>query len=1348
MSRNETGGHRTDKPIVISVLTLNNLPLLKQCIESIKANTTVPYQICVVDQGTSDGTADYLAGLGDCVDVISSPENLGFVGGNNRVMESYPDRDIVLLNDDTIVNPNWLNALKQCASETADVGIVGAKLLYPDGRLQEAGGEIFQDGSGRNIGKNDDPDRYIYNVRKDVDYCSGACLYIKREVLDKVGYLDPIFSPAYWEDTDLCFRARKAGYRVIYEPTAEVIHFEGATAGSPARRSLSQQLQARNKPKFMDRWGDELKRHRRNVFEIKGDSARDMILVVMPFLPMYDRAAGEKRWFHTLKILNKYFDIVFLARNGIGQTKYINALEQMGITVFHTDQSRLKHMGIDASGPVWIDFPLLLKSNDFKAIIVGFYHVAHQYWRDIRTWSPESFFIIDSFDVCYVRQRRKADLGADPRQIWEALEIKRLELSMYRRADMVLTVTEQDKQRLLADAPGLKVGISTDIHPSTGQSTTKESKDIVFVGNYNHDPNVDAVLYFVDSIWPRIKGRLGDARFYIVGNAPTDEIEALASEDIIVTGFVPEVTPYLHQSKVFVVPLRYGAGLKGKIGEALASGIPIVTTSIGAEGMNLIHRKNAMVADDPDQFADCVADLYTDPDLWQLLSEEGREHAHRNYSYEAADRYWQEVIAAVRQGRPPAATPQTRESAVEQAGFKRTEAVPEIVPKVSIVIPVYNNLELTQSCWTSIRKNTTVPHEVVIIDNGSSQDVAYDADQNNLRVIRNDSNMGFAYACNQGIQASHGDYVVILNNDTIVTPGWLERLLWHMDQDEKAGIVGPSTSFASTVQQVATDYKTENDLYSFSERIYRDNKHSAAELDKIVGVCMLMRRTMLEAIGLFDTRFGLGNYEDDDICLRARIGGYKVIWAKDVFVHHKGSQTFEQLRVDYRKLMDENREKFLSKWAPVAAQAGVRSSAEVTPQQRAGNCRPVLVIGDGSDIEAAAIDRLLACCEGSDVYLLGHGAPGTDRPGLKLIESGQDTPLSQAAGEVLAACAGDTVFLVSPSAIVTPGWMKPLEKALLGENVGCVLSSSNAGWGSQRSDAGYKRTGKPLARFAKRNALQWGGRVERISIGRPSAMAIRKDVLLEHGLPDGFKTDAVLLELQRQLVDAGMNILCAKDSYVHVEAPSSELWRSEQEAVLKVIGTRESLRNNQPESALRDLDEAIELKPDYAAALYERGMLRALADMTEKAVEDFGEVVKLRPGDSRAHNNLGCLHFSCGRTEDAEASFKMAVDTWEGNWEAKKNLADLYLQTGRAQQAMNLYSSIIDQHPKCPDVYVSLGRMFATCGDLGTGEQCFRTALRLDPDDMAAKQGLSAIGLARAQAENPEETKVETGESQ
>ena len=137
-----------DKDTVVSILTLNNRALLKQCLESIFENTEAPYRVCVIDQATTDGTRDFLDGLGGRIDVVHSAENLGFIGGNNLVMDRYPENDIVLLNDDTIVRPGWLRALRDCAYGDPAIGIVGAKLLYPDGRLQEAGGEAQKDRDG------------------------------------------------------------------------------------------------------------------------------------------------------------------------------------------------------------------------------------------------------------------------------------------------------------------------------------------------------------------------------------------------------------------------------------------------------------------------------------------------------------------------------------------------------------------------------------------------------------------------------------------------------------------------------------------------------------------------------------------------------------------------------------------------------------------------------------------------------------------------------------------------------------------------------------------------------------------------------------------------------------------------------------------------------------------------------------------------------------------------------------------------------------------------------------------------------------------------------------------------
>jgi GT2 family glycosyltransferase/tetratricopeptide (TPR) repeat protein len=1306
-------------PTVISILALDNLALTRDCLESIFENTVVPHTVCVVNQASTDGTREYLDALGEKIDVVHLDKNVGFVGGNNLVMDRYPDRDIVLLNNDTIVSRGWLRALEERAYSDSAVGIVGAKLLYPGGRLQEAGGEIFRDGSGRNIGKNDDPDRYIYSVCRDVDYCSGACLFVKRAVLDKIGYLDEMFSPAYWEDTDLCFRARKAGWRVVYEPEARVVHLEGATAGAPGQASLSRSLQDKNKPKFMARWREELKSHRKNVFEVRPGDGREQILVLLPFLPMYDRAAGEKRWFHTLKILSRHFDVTFLARNGAGQLKYINELEKMGITVFHTDQSRLEPMGCSERGPTPIDFPLLLESNEFKAVIVGFYHVAHQYYRDIRKYSPESLLIVDSYDLCWVRERRKADLSNEASQVWKALEVKRRELGMYRKADMVLTVTEEDRRRLREEAPGLPVGISTDIHPLIGEGRPGRGRDLVFVGNYKHDPNEDAVLYFVREVLPFIRERIPGVRLFVVGNSPTERLQALASDEIVVTGFVPEVTPYLLDSRVFIVPLRYGAGLKGKIGEALAAGIPIVTTSVGAEGMNLVHGANALIGDAPEDFARSVAEVYEDEALWDRLSAEGMRHAARNYSVETVEKHWLEIIDFIRGGRKQSEPP----PAYDGEGFKRTTPPPEIVPEVAVVIPVYNNLDLTRTCWTSLTKNTPAPHQVVMVDNGSTEDVAYEADQNNFEVIRNETNRGFAHACNQGIMHTHGDFVVILNNDTIVTPGWLERLMWHMKDDPGIGVLGVTTNYAGSEQEIAVSYKTERELYDLSEGLYRRFRHQRKTADKVVAVCAVLRRRMLEDIGLFDTRFGLGNFEDDDLCLRARVAGYEVAFARDVFIHHAGSKTFQALRVDYGGLMEENRGKYRDKWATVARAFCTCHAAAENGASHTG------ALSEG------AIGHAVAEGGASHTETLSEGAGAV--VDLAKIRVSEELGLADAVLAKVGATAADTVFLLMPGTVTPAGWTAPLEAAFADDSVGCALAASNMGFARDRVEPGYRKPGKPFVRFARKQARLHKGEYERIDIGYPAALAVKKRVLERCGLGREFATPAILLDLERRLLDAGLGVLCVKGAYVHAANIDEACFKGEKQAVLEVLAARKSLDAGDAQGALQHLDLALEAKGDYVEALYSRALVFSLTGAKEKAVAEFERLLAMEPSNSKAANNLGCLFFDMGDQPGAEHRFREAVRIDPANWEAKKNLADLLLYGGNGAEATDIYTSLIEEHGGRPGVYTSVADVFANLGDLQSAEHLYRMALRIFPQDPAAKRGLETVRAAMAGVNTP-----------
>ena len=235
-------------------------------------------------------------------------------------------------------------------------------------------------------------------------------------------------------------------------------------------------------------------------------------------------------------------------------------------------------------------------------------------------------------------------------------------------------------------------------------------------------------------------------------------------------------------------------------------------------------------------------------------------------------------------------------------------------PRVSIVIPTFNNLELTQQCLGSIRGSTHVPYEIIVADNGSSDGTMQWAQGEGLRVIANPENRGFPGACNQGILAADGEYALLLNNDTRVPPMWLERLIAHAEADAGVGLVGPSTNFAAGCQQIPAAYSTHEEFLAFAQQIAVAHAGRSEDATWLVGLCLLIPRRVVQSIGLLDERFGLGNYEDNDYCLRARIAGYRLVWAQDVFIHHAGHQSFKQLGNAFQRLLEENEQRFRRKW--------------------------------------------------------------------------------------------------------------------------------------------------------------------------------------------------------------------------------------------------------------------------------------------------------------------------------------------------------------------------------------------------------------------------------------------------
>jgi GT2 family glycosyltransferase len=243
---------------------------------------------------------------------------------------------------------------------------------------------------------------------------------------------------------------------------------------------------------------------------------------------------------------------------------------------------------------------------------------------------------------------------------------------------------------------------------------------------------------------------------------------------------------------------------------------------------------------------------------------------------------------------------------------------PVISGMASIVILTRNALDYTKLCIDSIRKHTPEHMELIFIDNGSTDGtVPYLQTIANSKLIRNDYNKGFSVGCNQGMAEAAGEYIILLNNDTVVTAGWLTRLLGWLKQDPSIGIVGPCTNFAYSAQMVhPVPYQSMEEMELFAKVLMNHYEGKGIVAERLIGFCMAFHRNLIETIGGLDEQFFPGCYEDDDFCLRTRISGKRLWVAKDVYVHHHGNISFHVNGEDiHGSVMWDNRSRFWHKWA-------------------------------------------------------------------------------------------------------------------------------------------------------------------------------------------------------------------------------------------------------------------------------------------------------------------------------------------------------------------------------------------------------------------------------------------------
>lgn len=617
--------------VAVIVPARDKSPYTQRCLDALwRSRVHLLADVFVVDDGSEPPLSEVLR-LPPFTSILKNDTNLGYLMSCNRSVESllhYPF--VLLLNNDTEPLPGFLEELLALLDRSPSVAVAGSCLIDPTGRIQESGGVVWRDGSGTNVERGTLLKESFLTFPRAVDYASAASLLIRSDFIKEHGLYDEVYAPAYYEDTDLAMRVRSLHQEVWLVPPSVVIHHEGKSHGRDLDDPTSvKHHQVINSHHFESKWRKELSGHwprqdsKVPEAAMRLTPARETLVWIDNSVPRPLEDSGSVRASWLLKLIGQLdIQVIFVPTQESPFSEQARRLSAAGIPVAASvEQARWLADAVGASVKwVWVSRPESAAESMLRA----------------RMAFPDALLIYDTVDVHHLRLSRERELGMPTVSDRDIAEMRALEGTAARIADETIAVTRDDAGAISALEPRASVLVVPNIHEVGPAPAFVETRGLIFVGGFQHRPNEDAVEWFIAEVWPLVDERVRNSGLTIAGSHIPESIWAQATPEICVAGFVPNIDVLIREARISIAPLRFGAGMKGKVGQAMALGVPVVGTTTAFEGMGMTPRKHMLVADDPAEFAQALLELYNNQSLWHLISESSRDLIQERYSPQRA----------------------------------------------------------------------------------------------------------------------------------------------------------------------------------------------------------------------------------------------------------------------------------------------------------------------------------------------------------------------------------------------------------------------------------------------------------------------------------------------------------------------------------------------------------------------------------------------------------------------------------------------------------------------------------------------------------------------------------------